>query len=459
MNLTCYHTKILSFMRLSKIVKYLLLLFFFLLPWQTRWIWHYGQLNGGFWEYGTFSLYGTEILLWAVIILFAIDRFRHKEIWQKILVWEYFRRRKKILFHCFIVSSLVAAAVALSLSPSISYNFVFHVLEGACLFVILVYYSRAEGGGAKFLPALWLGGVAQGLLALEQFLTQRVFACKWLGMAEQAGRQLGASVVEFGDGRWLRAYGSFGSPNSLGIYLAALFVLGLILYINATHPRIKILLSTGQLFILTGLLLSFSRGAWIAAVAGVISLLVILYFKKEKKQFSGIGEQLSASVLLIILLIFIFYPVFAARFNIGNRLELRSLREREAGYSEGLFFLQRSNFLFGVGPGVFTLASYQKFSQLSAWQYQPAHNIYLLILVEWGLAGAVLFAIFHIKFLEIIVKNNLIFLPLAVTLIFSGVFDHWLWSMYTGVVFWWAVWGLALKENIDLDVVNMVEIG
>ena len=65
--------------KLSKTIEYLFYLFIFLLPWQTRWIWHYGSLNGGQSEYLTFSLYGTEILLWLILFLTIIYRIKVKD--------------------------------------------------------------------------------------------------------------------------------------------------------------------------------------------------------------------------------------------------------------------------------------------------------------------------------------------------------------------------------------------
>ena len=55
--------------KLRQAIKTLLYFFIFLLPWQTRWIYDPGELNAGFWEYGTKSLYITEILLGIIIVL------------------------------------------------------------------------------------------------------------------------------------------------------------------------------------------------------------------------------------------------------------------------------------------------------------------------------------------------------------------------------------------------------
>ena len=92
---------------LKKILDYLLMLFLFLLPWQTRWFYQSGSLNGGYWEYGTFSLYGTQILLWLIIILFAAHKFGRKEFWTKVLSREHFKtHRFNLLFGLLTVSLL-----------------------------------------------------------------------------------------------------------------------------------------------------------------------------------------------------------------------------------------------------------------------------------------------------------------------------------------------------------------
>src|SRR3989344_1796048 len=244
---------------LKKVLDYLLLIFLFLLPWQTRYIWHYGELNSGYWEYGTFSIYATEILLWIILVLFFVQHYLKKEFLLEL------KNKPPRMFLVLLLLSL-AFSVALSNNFWVSYNFIFHLLEAMALMTVL---ARQEEK-IKYQIALWAGAVGQGILAAYQFLIQHVWANKWLGMAGQEGYNLGPSVIEFADQRLLRAYGSFGSPNSLGIYLAVLFVLGLVLYLKTETPRIKILISVGQLFILSGLLVSFSRGAWLAAIVGIL---------------------------------------------------------------------------------------------------------------------------------------------------------------------------------------------
>ncbi len=421
---------------LRKIYNLLLLAFLFLLPWQTRYIWQYGELNSGYWEYGTFSIYATEILLWIILILFFVQHYLKKEFFLNL------KNKPPRTFLMLLLLSL-GLSVALSSNFWISYNFIFRILEAIALMTVLARQNEK----IKYQIALWVGAVVQGALAVSQFLTQHVWASKWLGMASQEAKNLGPSVIEFADQRWLRAYGSFGSPNSLGIYLAVLFVLGLVLYLKIESTRIKILISVGQLFILSGLLVSFSRAAWLAAVAGTLCLLVLIFFK-QRQWLQSFGKQIGFALVVIIFWLVIFYPVFTARFNLSNRLEVKSISERKGQYTEALSFV-KANPIFGVGPGAYTDALYKKYPTLAPWEYQPIHNIYLLALVEIGFVAFIFLFWLCKRLLWLVVKNNIIYAPIVATLVLAGIFDHWLWSMYTGILLWWIVFGVSFKENIN----------
>ena len=60
---------------IQKIISWGFYLMVFLLPWQTSWLAQAGELNGGFWEYGTFSLYATDLLFLLTLLLFVSWQF------------------------------------------------------------------------------------------------------------------------------------------------------------------------------------------------------------------------------------------------------------------------------------------------------------------------------------------------------------------------------------------------
>ncbi|MFH1291745.1 MAG: O-antigen ligase family protein [bacterium] len=430
-------------MFLTKITNYLVLLFLFLLPWQTRYIYQYGEINGQHWEYGTFSLFATEILLWLIVILFGIGRFGERKFWNKITSKQHFKTHWKNLLFIFIFLGLNTLFVFASLDSWISYQQVLWILAGLCIGLVII---NSEACMKLKMPlALWLGGVLQAFLATVQFFNQKILACKWLGMSAQDPADLGVSVIEFADQRWLRAYGSFGWPNSLGVFLATCLLVGLIILIK--HRKLKkyyLWMTAGQIVILSGLILSFSRGAWLAVTAGIIVLVYII--RKNKILFEQLFYYLSLSLVSVVLLA----PLFVARFNLENRVEYTSINEHKYQYIESANVIYR-NFILGTGPGTYTLNQYQDNPNLQAWQYQPTHNVYMLWLAEMGILGLVLYCLLILFLFKIIWKHNRVYAPIVVVVLVHGFFDHWLWSLYGGVVFWWVAWTLAMNRTNEVN--------
>jgi O-antigen ligase len=421
-------------------------MYVFILPWQTRFIYEPRFLNGGFWEYGSASFFGSEILLWIIVILFAIDFFRKKSfshLFGKI----HYETHKKNLWLAMSVIFFIIVLVLHSVNRVVSYEYAFRILEGVCLFLVLA----GSGEKNKLLHSFWLGAIVQALLGIYQFFSQAVVANKWLGLAAHKPAELGSFVVEFGDERWLRAYGAFGSPNILGGFLAAAFVLGIILYLYSS-PASKIYLILGQSIILTGLVMSFSRGAWAAAIFGwVICGIYIIYTGKNKelpffKRYHLFGPYLKQSIFYAVIFAGLFTllsPIFFVRFNSSYRLEAKSLSDRGKQYQESFKILNK-NLLLGVGPGAYTYQLYKNEPTKKVYDYQPVHNIYFLILCEWGIFGFAFWAALFGFVIREIWRRRPEYLALIFTVLLAAAFDHFWWSLPGGMALWWVIFGMLL---------------
>ena len=431
---------------LTKIWRWLLVIYVFIIPWQTRWIYGPRLLNGGFWEYGSASMFGSEILLWAIIIIFFIDHLRRKTTPHLFGKFHYETHKKNLWLAIGMIFFLLLSVLH-SISPAVSYDYVFHILEGMCLFIVLV----GSGERVKLLYALWSGAVVQAMLGIFQFFSQEVVANKWLGLAAHKPAELGGFVVEFGNERWLRAYGSFGSPNILGGFLALAFVLGLVMYLFS-RPATKIYLTFGQAIILSGLVMSFSRGAWVAAVAGWVLVGVYIISVGNQKEISFFKRYHLAGMYLKQIIFFslifaglfsLLSPIFFVRFNGGYRLEAKSLLEREEQYQQS-FSIIKKDLLMGVGPGAYTYKLSRLQPGKQVYDYQPVHNIYLLILAEWGVAGFVVWAVLFGFVTREIWRRHPEFLPVVFAVFVAAAFDHFWWSLPGGIAIWWLAFGMIL---------------
>jgi len=420
-------------MTLSQFKYYLLLIFLFVLPWQTRLIYQIAYLGDSYWEYGSLSLYGSEILLGLIILLEIIEKIKKirdegpKRIFDKI-------KLAKIIIGLIFVSGLY---LVFSKDKQVTWQYLNWVIFGICVFFIVVENKIRF---RQIVGALWAGGLVQALFAVWQFFAQYVPANKWLGLASHYSYELGTAVVENNSERYLRAYGSFGWPNSLGIYLTIVFLLGVILWMQIEkYNLLQVILLMGQIIILIGLFFTFARGAWLGLIVGF----VILFYQNFKNK--NIWRQAGIYILCGSVLLLIFYPLVFSRINLQNRLEKRSISERLLQWQDfkNIF---GDNFLVGVGPGAYSIAVYQIDSTRAVWDYTPVHNIFLLFLAEWGIfgvcgLGCLLF--FKRKFL------NWSFAPLWALLV-TGLFDHWIFSMFTGLVLFFIIFALDIP-NIVID--------
>jgi O-antigen ligase len=243
-----------------------------------------------------------------------------------------------------------------------------------------------------------------------------------------------------------------GGANPLGIYLAVLLILGLTMYLRENNFKIKILISFGQLIILSGLLLSFSRGAWLAALVGAAAVWAVILLKKEKIPCAkeSIFKQFIFYAFIVIIFFFSFKPLFFTRFDFTNRLESMSILTRESQVKESLEIWKNHPF-FGVGLGNYTLTLYQKKSNLPVWQYQPVHNMYLMILAETGIVGFLIFMTFLFLIAKNVFKSNILFLPVLATLFVGGFFEYFYFGLCVGILFWWAVVGLGIVDKNQIS--------
>ncbi len=439
--------------KLQKIIEYGLYLFLFIFPWQTRWIIKDGKINGGYFEYGTYSLYISDILLLLLLFLWLFYFFNKNLTIKKL---------EKFWIALAFLDAIIFISVFIASNHFLAFYKYIYFLLGVGLFALIVYFPFNK---TKAIFSFSLALLFQSLIAVAQFLTQLSPANKWLGMAEHDPAQLGISVVE-GMGnlgfveRWLRAYGAFDHPNILGGFLAlGLFVLIANLIARSKTIdldksdnfrekifRMNIFFYPVILIIIVGIFFSFSRSAWLAVSIFLLLFLIISVINKDKlaqKYFLPIFLYIGIIIFIISLP---FSNLIDARFKGQGRLEHISKEERIQSVYLAKDVLS-DNWLFGVGVGNYTLSLRDKyFKDQEAYYYQPTHNTFLLIWSEIGIFGfmAFLFFLFFIFFQKITKKHMLYRIPIFVSLAVLMFFDHWWWSLHFGVLYFWLICGFSL---------------
>ena len=436
--------------RLTQTIEYLFYLFVFLLPWQTRLIWQEADLNGAVWEYGRFSLYGTELLLWLILFLYGIWLIFGRRL-KKISAAEFFSRLKNPahLVYWLLAAFLFLAGFSIlwALDWQLAYLRWLTLIEAGALMSLILVFNFS----LKKIALAWVAAASvQSVFAVSQFFFQYTFANKWLGLAEHLPAAFGSIVLETQSERWLRSYGSLPHPNILaGFLVISLLFLFWLAYLAKTRGQ-RIFVLTGLLTIAPALFFTFSRSAWLALAAGLLFLYFWLEKIKERHFKPVFLKMVFLTALIFIILAALLWPLVLTRLRGQERLEDASISQRLA-YTEQALTLIKSDWLLGQGLGNYTLAVYQKIN--SAWpgyDYQPVHNLYLLVLAELGIFGAALLGL--ILFLLLNFLNRVSSLEKIVgflclfAVLFISLFDHYFWTLYFGVMVFWLVLGLSLKQ-------------
>ena len=332
------------------------------------------------------------------------------------------------------------------------------------LAVVLWWWVRPQLSMQRMVLTLALSGAIQGCLVLWQVVSGEVLSSSWLGMAPHAASVLGDSVVEASDGRWLRGYGSMPHPNILGVFLS-LTMQCAVWFNYYVLKKWRLAWSAVVALNFFGLILSFSRGAWIALGCGLVVMMGGAYLRlpDETRRAWLVSVARIMVVITGVLLVssILWSEPLGARLGLlgAQRLEQRSIDERRVSLSEGVELWRKKPWL-GYGLDQSTVAQYEEEYALHrthpVYWYQPPHSLYLVVLVEAGLVGLACFltALFFLLWRSVRGMVNaktfdqaligILRCSVVATILSAGAFDHFLWTLHAGRVLWIIVICLVL---------------
>lgn len=408
-----------------------------------------GDIGGVAVEAGTLSIYMSQLL---AVFYVGIVTIRIADTWKERITILSRTFRDQYNATALAIAAVALSAAAFSANPLQSIWQAMWVVLGVLVFMAI----RLHKPGARIpMIGIAFSGLIQSFFAIEQFLQQRIVASTVLGVAAQQAGQLGTSVIETIDERWLRAYGTFPHPNVLGFFLAIaiLSTIGLAFITPRKDYRgLTILLP----FLAAGMFFTLSRSAIVSQITG-LSLFMSSFFTDKPARHNALRVvgAVGVVVMTIASLALIFRDPVAARISGEGRLETQSTAERISSAQDALTTYTANNKILGVGPGQMTYALAKANPERQPWQQQNAHVVPLLVLVETGVAGLLLYMAFAIMVLFAAFKYKTklddstsvrsAIIGLWITCLAAMLFDHFLWSLWSGVLVFWIAAGIVLQ--------------
>lgn len=415
-------------------------LYLAILPWQARYILVRGELHEEYWEFGTFALYATDIVL-LILCVSGVVAMQEQRL----------RGQKSVVYACIAFALFAAFSIDASGDQGSSFLQWFSLIcRGLVPAVILSQVAIRE---QWIVYGAIIGGSIQSMLAALQYYTQQVVAFPFSGMADHVPEVFGAAVIQVGDDRVLRAYGALPHPNILGGYLVVTLACALGAWTTYRLQRYQRgIVLCAIVIISAGIWFSLSRQAWVA-LACVLVLWTVTSIIRSRLTILSILLVASCVVFPLAALSVTQPSIVATRFFVASGLEEHSLRERQHVIEDSRVFI-RDHAFFGIGIGQTTYQLFmndvERQREDAVVRYQPIHLLPILMWQEAGLYSLTIWIGLVLSVYVWALQHRRILSPfvLALTaLVCVGLFDHYLWTLPFGVTVLWSVLALAMPKK------------
>lgn len=240
-----------------------------------------------------------------------------------------------------------------------------------------------------------------------------------------------------------RAGSTFSNPNILGEYLIMMIPLALSLLWYRKKFAYKVIFA-GMLGLMgICMLLTFSRGAWLGLIVALVGFSVI----KDKRLF-------------ILFIIGLFIAPFILPPSIMNRFtSIGNLADTSSSYRMSILLgslrMAQDYWITGIGLGSQAFkAIYPKYSLAAAYAHH-SHNVYIQVILEMGIAGALVFMLIILVFVRAILarqkKIKDVFLSTVMLAACAGVIGYlvqglveYIWYNYRVLQTFWVVLAVGL---------------
>ncbi len=410
---------------LTKIKNFIFLIIIILIPFQIRFF-----LSGSGYIYNSAYVYLSDIFIFILFLLWISER-----QYQKIISLVKYRGNYFLAIFLIIVI----------LSVFFSYNKInnrldfWHLIKFIEFLWLFIFIKANIKGKVEVGQILIISALTQSAIAIIQFIIQSDLGLRVLGESLIKPWLAGVAKISTLDEVLIRSYGTFPHPNILAAFLLISFVFLVQLIIQRIHFKHSLkIYFLYYVLISTGVFLTFSRTAWILWV--LINLIfIILNLKNPFVPKNNLEFLLLFFIIYSIALLVIFPNELYLRLNIN--FNEQAINQRIL-YSNIALKIIKDNPFLGVGLGNYINYLKDHFKGLESWQYEPVHNIFLLITSEVGIVGILVLGLFFLLKLRKEIFLNPVSLSFIFIILFFGILDHFFWTLQPGELMFWMLLGI-----------------
>ncbi len=401
-------------------------------------------------EISSAFLYGTDILVVLAIFcfFFKVRQERTNRTFRT-------SRTLQTFFGIFLGFTLVSLFFA---GDAFLGGYFLFKLVLAVLFALVLTGTLRKGvvSPREVFLAFFASAAVQSLIGILQFALGQSVGLRLLGESVIGKGMEGVGRVVIQGTEFLRAYGTMPHSNILAAFLGlgslALFALWLNSYSRAGNTA-KFFFGAGFYMIFFGVVITFSRSGWIALAAAFAFTFAALFMTRpacvgrRKEFFEIITPVVIAAALVFVSMQWAIAPrahLSASEPSVGLRVLYNNI---------GVAMLAERPFGVGIGnqlPQAIRENIFREFGIMREGDFQPIHNLYLLIAVELGIQGLLVFLVLFgnvfIGTLRQIKHRNEIIIPAAMMVFVAvfGLFDHFFWTLEAGRLMFWGVLGIVM---------------
>jgi len=396
--------------------KILFFLFIVLLPTQLgrHFFFPFSYLSGVRVDYLTPAIYLTDIIIFLIAMV------------NRKIVLKFFSNRK-ILF-CL---TLLIINILVSKLPIISTYWLVKIIE------LLIIFSLAKKIlitlKEKFiLTTLLISGLFELFLSLIQLINKHsvqgifyYFGERLLTLSTPGVAKASIQGIEF-----LRPYGTFSHPNSLGGFFLLLY------FFVLTYKKFNSHLALKYLFLFISSILVFVSFSKIAiACYLILNTYYLIFNTKFNCRICKI-----ARIIVMFVVSLIFLSATTDPLTVNKRIEL---------IKNSITIIMRYP-IQGVGLGSYLLEQAKFSSKFYLFFNQPVHNIFLLFIAETGLiiGGFILYRLVDLLIQKRLTKGQWL---LIFVIIFTGFFDHYWLTLQQNFLLMGLVMGVILSHGVSVD--------